>query len=67
MRDVSIEMNGVRAFDTYGAWLLERLIRERSRAGLQTGIVGLREEYQGLLRDVRTSTGKSLENPGVRG
>ncbi len=50
--DVSIDMRNVAAFDTYGAWLLERLIRKRSGAGQQTGIVGLREEFQGILQDV---------------
>ncbi len=50
--DVSIDMRNVAAFDTYGAWLLEQLIRKRSGAGQQTGIVGLREEFQGLLKDV---------------
>ena len=51
-RDVSIDMRNVGAFDTFGAWLLERLIRERSRAGQRTGIVGLRNEFQGLLQNV---------------
>ena len=50
--DVSIDMRNVAAFDTYGAWLLERLIRKRLGAGQQTGIVGLRDEFQGLLQDV---------------
>ena len=50
--DVSIDMRDVAAFDTYGAWLLERLIRKRSGDGRQTGIVGLREDFQGLLQDV---------------
>ena len=52
--DVSIDMHDVAAFDTYGAWLLERLIRRRSGAGQQTGVVGLRAEFQGLLQDVHT-------------
>ena len=52
--DVSIDMRDVAAFDTYGAWLLERLIRKRSGAGQQTGITGLRKEFQGLLQDVHT-------------
>ena len=52
--DVSIDMHDVAAFDTYGAWLLERLIRRRSGAGQQTGVVGLRKEFQGLLQDVHT-------------
>ncbi len=50
--DVSIDMREVAAFDTFGAWLLERLIRNRSGAGQATGIVGLREDFQGLLQDV---------------
>ncbi len=49
---LSIDMRDVAAFDTFGAWLLERLIRRRSGAGQQTGIVGLREEFQGLFQDV---------------
>ncbi len=63
VRDVSVDMNGVEAFDTYGAWLLERLVRERSRAGLHTGVAGLREEYQGLLRDVRDTNKEELGKP----
>ena len=52
-RGLSIDLRGVSAFDTYGAWLIERFIRDRSRAGLETEIAGLREEFQGLLRDMR--------------
>ena len=67
---VSIDMNNVGAFDTYGAWLLERLIRERSRAGLRTEIAGLRDEYQGLLRDVhdvnREETAETRERRAAR-
>ena len=39
-------------YDTYGAWLLERLVRERAAAGQQTEVIGLREEFRGLLRDM---------------
>ena len=63
--DVSIDMRDVAAFDTYGAWLLERLIRKRSGAGQQTGVVGLREEFQGLLQDVHTVNRKK-EAPEVK-
>ena len=34
--NVSIDMAGVREFDTFGAWLLERLTREWSSAGRET-------------------------------
>ncbi len=50
--EVSIDMRDVGAFDTFGAWLLERLIRARASAGQRTGIAGLKDEFQGLLRDV---------------
>ncbi len=63
--DVSIDMRDVAAFDTYGAWLLERLIRKRYGAGQQTGVVGLREEFQGLLHDVHTVNRKE-ETPKAK-
>jgi phospholipid/cholesterol/gamma-HCH transport system permease protein len=52
IRELSVNMGGIASFDTYGAWLLERLIRERSDAGLRTEVTSLRDQYQGLLRDV---------------
>jgi phospholipid/cholesterol/gamma-HCH transport system permease protein len=51
-RAISIDMGAVDGFDTFGAWLLERLIRGRSSTQQETGIVGLRSEYQTLLDDV---------------
>ena len=51
-RDLSIDMRNVGAFDTFGAWLLERLIRGRAAAGQHTGVVGLREEFRDLLQDM---------------
>jgi phospholipid/cholesterol/gamma-HCH transport system permease protein len=39
--NVSIDMKGVREFDTFGAWLLERLTRAWSAAGRKPEIVGL--------------------------
>jgi len=63
--DVSIDMRDVAAFDTYGAWLLERLVRKRFSAGQQTGVIGLRDEFQGLLQDVHTVNRKE-EAPKAR-
>ena len=63
VRDVSVDMNSVKAFDTYGAWLLERLVRERLRSGLNTGVVGLREEYKSLLRDVHDANREEPRKP----
>ncbi len=48
-RSVSIDMGGVKEFDTFGAWMLERLMREWTAAGRATSITGLPEHDRGLL------------------
>jgi phospholipid/cholesterol/gamma-HCH transport system permease protein len=60
--DASIDMHKVEAFDTYGAWLLERLVRERRARGGETTIVDLPEHYRDL---VTAMHGASLERPPV--
>jgi len=50
---VAIDMRDVRELDTYGAWLLERLIRERAARGQETRIIGLPEHYRGLIEEVQ--------------
>lgn len=49
---VSIDMGGVSEFDTFGAWLLERLTRQWSAAGGTTSIVGLPEHDRHLLEEM---------------
>jgi len=57
---LALDMRGIRALDTFGAWLVERLIRDwRSRAG-DAEVVGLAERYQGLLNNLRHA---NLEQP----
>lgn len=51
-RSVSIDMRGVHEFDTFGAWLLERLTRQWSEAGRQASIVGLPEHNRSLLEEM---------------
>ncbi len=51
-KDISIDMAGVREFDTFGAWLLERLTRQLERGGRDTVIVGLPEHDLGLLEEM---------------
>jgi phospholipid/cholesterol/gamma-HCH transport system permease protein len=51
--NVSIDMKGVREFDTFGAWLLERLTRAWSAAGRKPEIVGLPPHDRGLLKEMR--------------
>lgn len=52
VRSVTIDMGQVRELDTFGAWLLERLIRAFKARGCDTRIVGLNERYSGLLDEV---------------
>jgi len=51
-KDVSIDMAGVREFDTFGAWLLERLTRAWSSAGADTKIIGLPQHDRNLLEEM---------------
>jgi phospholipid/cholesterol/gamma-HCH transport system permease protein len=50
--NVSIDMAGVREFDTFGAWLLERLTRAWTSAGREPVIVGLPQHDRGLLAEM---------------
>jgi len=64
----SIDMHKVEAFDTYGAWLLERLIRERKARGGETSIVALPEHYRDMFAAVHDAILKppppaARENP----
>ncbi|MGC2410993.1 MAG: MlaE family lipid ABC transporter permease subunit [Methyloceanibacter sp.] len=51
-RTVSIDMRGVREFDTFGAWLLERLTRQWSATGRAASIIGLPEHDRSLLEEM---------------
>ena len=49
---VAIDLNRIERLDTFGAWLIERLLRASQGAGLDTSIVGLSDRYRGLLDEV---------------
>ena len=51
-KKVSIDMTGVIEFDTFGAWLLERLTRAWTAAGQKPAIVGLPKHDRGLLEEM---------------
>jgi len=51
-KNVSIDMKGVREFDTFGAWLLERLKRQWTSTGRETDIVGMPEHDRDLLEEM---------------
>ena len=49
---VDIDMAAVERLDTFGAWLLERLVRAFSARGCNTKVVGLRDDYRALMDDL---------------
>ena len=50
---VKVDIAGVRELDTLGAWLLEKMSRRATAAGRRADIVGIAENYAGLIDEVR--------------
>ena len=46
-------MTGLREIDTLGAWLLEKLSRRAISAGRRADVVGVADNYVGLIDEVR--------------
>jgi phospholipid/cholesterol/gamma-HCH transport system permease protein len=67
---LSLDMREVQALDSFGAWLVERLVRDWSAGDRAAEIVGLPEHYHGLLGDLQNTNRESRparrpENPLV--
>ena len=52
-KTVKLDMAEVRELDTLGAWLLEKMSRRAASAGHRTEVVGVAENYAGLIEEVR--------------
>jgi phospholipid/cholesterol/gamma-HCH transport system permease protein len=52
---VKIDMGGVEQLDTFGAWLLERLVRAWSTDGGVPQVVNLSERYKDLISEVHAA------------
>jgi phospholipid/cholesterol/gamma-HCH transport system permease protein len=52
VKRVAIDMGEVERLDTFGAWLLERLVRSFSTRGVDTHVTGLNETYRKLVDEV---------------
>ena len=57
LRAIVIDMTAVEELDTYGAWLIERLVRACRANGLTTEIAAVPERFKGLLEAVHDTTG----------
>jgi phospholipid/cholesterol/gamma-HCH transport system permease protein len=52
---VDLDMAGVEKIDTFGAWLLERLLRGFAETGRRITLVGLPERFRGLINEAHQS------------
>jgi phospholipid/cholesterol/gamma-HCH transport system permease protein len=52
-KTVRLDMTGVRELDTLGAWLLEKMSRRAISAGHRADVVGIADNYIGLIEEVR--------------
>ena len=52
-RHLIIDMAGVAALDTLGAWLIERLVRSAAARGQEAEFARLPERYRGLFEELR--------------
>lgn len=50
---VKLDMTELRELDTLGAWMLERMSRRVTAAGHRADVVGVAENYAGLIDEVR--------------
>jgi len=50
---VKLDMAGVDELDTLGAWLLEKMSRRATAAGHRADMVGVADNYAGLIEEVR--------------
>src|SRR5215470_12402446 len=48
---VDLDMAGVENLDTFGAWLLERLLRGFAEGGVGITVIGLQERFRGLIKE----------------
>jgi phospholipid/cholesterol/gamma-HCH transport system permease protein len=58
---VDIDMAGVENLDTFGAWLLERLLRGFAEGGRGITVVGLPDRFRGLIKEAHRSNRKPPE------
>ncbi len=50
---VRLDMAEVRELDTLGAWLLEKMSRRATSAGHRADVIGVADNYAGLIEEVR--------------
>jgi phospholipid/cholesterol/gamma-HCH transport system permease protein len=67
VKTVTVDMAAVEQLDTYGAWLLERLLRAWTERGCSTEVAGLDERFGDLFDEVRQTNRAASIEPHGRG
>jgi phospholipid/cholesterol/gamma-HCH transport system permease protein len=60
IRDVDLDVRRIERLDTFGAWLIERLLRAFNSAGGHARLVGLPDHYRGLLEEVQQANKEAM-------
>jgi phospholipid/cholesterol/gamma-HCH transport system permease protein len=60
---VDLDMAGVENIDTFGAWLLERLLRGFAEADRRITVVGMPERFRGLIKEAHQSNRPQPDAP----
>ena len=64
-RSIAINLTRIEYLDTYGAWLIERTLRNWKDQGRDARLIGLREDYRGLFEKVHSGTQTLAPPPPV--
>ena len=65
--DRKLDMAGVRELDTLGAWLLEKMSRRATSAGHRADVIGVADNYAGLIEEVRQVNRRNARaDPGAQ-
>jgi phospholipid/cholesterol/gamma-HCH transport system permease protein len=62
-RRTTIDIANVKELDTFGAWLLEKLLRAATVQGGEPSLVGIPDHYRGLLEEVNQTNRRAARQP----
>jgi phospholipid/cholesterol/gamma-HCH transport system permease protein len=62
-KSVVVHIGAVEELDTYGAWLIERMMRRCRSSGVEAATAAIPERFQGLLKAVHETNGEPAAAP----
>ncbi len=63
---IVLDISNINKLDTFGAWLLERLVRDAKQRGHDPRLIGVPDHYRGVLEKVRQTNRHELPLHGKR-